>query len=499
MFPYSSIWLACDRSAILFIHKTNYMKTLFEGLLDDDIFNDIDKAIATEWLKANVKSQYKVMQLKTGELKIWGKLVIKNVDEIGWLNISLLDGDLYIENCRITDLSKIFSDYAKVTGNVSIVGCKNLSDITGLPRFVDGDVTITNCPALKSLEGVSCLAGEVSIMRCGKRFSQSAVKSAFPAAIKIFCSEEDIVANLNEAVINESFQDPILIRLYDQIRNLKKKFNLNVMFGEYSRLDQLSPSDRETFRMDSDKNEKAMLKAARKICANTNRLYGFIATEDWDGNFVIFINNTQNMYWLKDGGFPGDYRSNDVHNVGNVTTLMDVLKRTSRYMNDVKYVHIWFPEGDRYKIRHDRMDLKDGIIDPRDPDQMYRFRREQLDRYTKAAKAIRAARNTDKYKATVEKVDKIMERFNKFMNKVIMDQKWASVNQWRLSGVFDSIRKGYERGASYQKYGVIYAFQNWSTSVVRTLSGESSYGQIDDKPLLDAIAWADKELNAVGM
>lgn len=475
------------------------MKTLFEGLLDDDIFNDIDNAIATEWLKNNVKSQYKVMQLKTGELKVWGKLVIKNVDEMGWLNISLLDGDLYIENCGITDLSKIFSDYAKVTGNISIVGCKNLSDITGLPRFIDGDVTITNCPALKSLEGVSCLAGEVSIMRCGKRFSQSAVKNTFPAAIKIFCSEEDIVANLNEAVINESFQDPILIRLYDQIRNLKKKFNLNVMFGEYSRLDQLSPSDRETFRMDSDKNEKAMLKAARKICANTNRLYGFIATEDWDGNFVLFINNTQNMYWLKDGGFPGDYRSNDVHNVGNVTTLMDVLKRTSRYMNDVKYVHIWFPEGDRYKIRRDRMDLKDGIIDPRDPDQMYRFRREQIERYTKAAKAIRAARDTDKYKSTVAKVDKIMERFNKFMNKVIMDQKWAAANQWKLGSVFDSIRKGYERGASYQRYGLIYAFQNWSTSVVRTLSGESSYGKIDDKPLLDAIAWADKELNSVGM
>lgn len=472
------------------------MKTLYEGLLDDNIFNDIDKAIATDWLKANVKSQYKIMQLKTGELKVWGKLIIKDIDEIGWLNIASLEGDLYIENCGIIDLNRIFAEYAKVKGNINITGCKKLIDISGLPYMVDGNVTITNCPALKELTGVNCLAGEVSVMRCGKRFKQAAVQKAFPAAIAVFCSEEDYEANVNEAFINESFQDPVLIRLYEQIRDAKKKFKLDAMFGAQTRMDRITPSMRTTFR---HSEEKKMLTAARKILANTNRDNGFIATEDYDGKFCMFFNNQQAIYWLQEGGFPDSWNNSDYQDIGNVNDLLDKLKSTSSYMIHIKYVHIWNITSDRWEIQQDRRRSREGMVDVRDKGLMMKLLRDQQDKYRRSVKALKAARNSDQYKAVVAKVNGIMERFTKFMNKLIADPSWAASISYKAGLVFDAIRKGYERGASYQEYGVIYEFQRWSGEIIRTLSKDSTYGSINDSDLLKAIDRADKRLKEVGL
>ena len=475
------------------------MKTLLESLLDDNIFNDIDKAITIDWLKTNVKSDYKVKLLKTGELKVWGKLVIKDVDEFGWLNIARLEGDLYIEDCDIVNLNGIFADNARVTGNIYITGCKKLMDVSGLPRMVDGDVSITNCPALKELTGVDCFAGEVSIMRCGKRFKQNAVKKAFPTAIRVVCSEEEYEANLNEAIVNEAFQDPVLIRLYDQLRNLKKKIDLADMFGTYARLDKISPSQRETYKFS---DQKPLLKAVRKIFTNRSMDRGFIVTEDWDGNFVLFFNNSRRVYWLKEGSFPGSYFQTDFQSGFSATDIIDMFKPGGDYTDNIKLVHIWFLDNDRYEIGVRRRKEKDGMIDPHDDQQMKRILQDQRDKYARAVKALKEARKSDEYKAIIDEVDKIMARFSKFMHKVISDPNWASANSWKFDSVFRSIRQGREDsgGLSNRRYGVIYAFQQWSGSVVRVLSqSEYSYGSTDPTMLKNAIAWADRELNAVGM
>ena len=297
-------------------------------------------------------------------------------------------------------------------------------------------------------------------------------------------------------MVNESFQDPVLIRLYDQIRNLKKKFQISSMFGTQVRLDRILPSQRTTYKYD---DEAKMLKAARKILANTNRDLGFIATEDWDGNFVMFFNNNQAVFWLKEGGFPSSWRGDDYEEIGNVNSLLDMLKRTSPRMTDIKYVHIWSLTSDRWQIQSTRRTARDGMIDVRDADQMHRMLRDQQDKYRRAVKAIKAARGTDQYKTILSKVDSIMQRFSKFMNKMIMDPSWASTISWRADEVFKSIRQGYERGSSYQHYGVIYTFQNWSQSIVRTLAQETTYGKIDDSELLKAIDWANKSLLDVGL
>ena len=131
---------------------------------------------------------------------------------------------------------------------------------------------------------------------------------------------------------------------------------------------------------------------------------------------------------------------------------------------------------------------------------MRQILKDQRKRYARIVKSLKEARKSEQYKAITDKVDKIMARFGKFMNKVIADPSWASANSWRFSGIFNSIRQGYVRGASSQKYGVIYAFQQWSDAVVRALSqSEYTYGTTNTDELEAAIAWADKELTGAGL
>ena len=85
------------------------MKSLLEGLLDDNIFNDIDNEVVGDWLKKNASGQYKSMSLKDGTLKVWGTLIIKKADTIPPLRISFLEGNLYIENTQIETLNGIFN------------------------------------------------------------------------------------------------------------------------------------------------------------------------------------------------------------------------------------------------------------------------------------------------------------------------------------------------------------------------------------------------------
>lgn len=464
------------------------MKSLLEGLLDDNIFNDIDNEVVGDWLKKNASGQYKSMSLKDGTLKVWGTLIIKKVDTIPPLRISFLEGNLYIENAQIETLNGIFNPgYAnKIRGNISITGCPKLHDISALPVMLDGDVSISDCKSLRSLDGVRCLAGEVSIMRCGKRFSKAAVQKAFPASVTIYCSEEDEIPN-----ITESFQDPVLIRLYDQLRNAKLKYRINDMFGSHLQIDKVTPSMRETFKIPAD--EAKMKKAINAIIVR-NGVDGFFVTEDFDGNFKYFYDRFGNEYNLAT-----QYRGLQRGDVLKVSEVRQNLSTSDWHMSNIKYVHVWKPVGiGNSEIQGERRRSREGMV-TNDKRYLKTILQEQRDRYKAAVAKIKAARKSDVYKNKVAEVDKIMERFSKFMNKLIADNSWASSIGYKASPVFDSIRQGYVRGSDFQRYGVIYAFQQWSSNVVRTLAGEANtWTKIDSTELDKAIAWADKELSGVG-
>ena len=465
------------------------MKALFEGLLDDNIFNDIDNQVVGDWLKDHASGQYKTMQLKDGTLKVWGTLIIKKAQSIPPLRISFLEGNLYIEHSDIETLTGLFNPgYAnKIRGNIFITGCPKLHDISALPATLDGDISISDCKSLRSLEGVYCMAGGVSIMRCGKRFSKAAVQKAFPASVNIYCSEEELIANLNE-----SFQDPVLIRLYEQLRNGKKKFSITDMLGNHTQLDKITPSMRETFKMPAD--EAKMKKAINAIIVRGG-VYGFFVTEDWDGDFVYFYNKDGLEYCLD-----AEHKWQQAGVLLKVSEIRAHLSPTSPYMSNIKYVHVWKPVGlDTYDISSQRRVAQAGIV-TNDPGYLKLILRNQRDRYKAAVAKIKSMRKSDAYKNKAAEVERIMERFTKFVNKLIADPKWAGSIGYQASSVFDSIRQGYIRGNPYQRYGVIYAFQQWSNNVVRTLSGNADRMTVIDPTELDkAIAWANDELTKVGL
>lgn len=472
------------------------MIDLYEGLLDGGIFNDIEKTVVTDWLKQNAQGNYKTMLLKNGTLKIWGRLIL-NSDNIPPLRISFLEGNLYIENSNLTSLEGLFDDLPKIKGNIEITNCPNLTDLTGLPHMIDGDITVTNCKSLRSLEGVNCLAGEVQIMKCGKRFSKSAVSKAFPAAIRIYCSEEDIIADLNEAVVNESFEDPVLVRLYDQLRNLKLKLNIPELFGTGIQLDKITPSMRETFRIPQD---VAKMKSAVNSIVVRGGVNGFIATESFDGEFGYLYNTWGDRFDLHTPANDRAWYARGSNGTRmKVSEIRSDLSAGSRLLSDTKFVHVWKPVGiEAHTIRGDRAAAKSGLIEF-DKESLDKILRDQQNRYRAAVKQLKATRKSDVYKSKVAEVDKIMTRFTKFMHKLIMDPAWANSIGYKRDFVFDAIRKGYIKGALHQEYGVIYAFQCWSNSIVRTLAGDGLYSKIDSTDLDKALARADERLSDVGM
>lgn len=107
-----------------------------------------------DWLKEYASGKYKTMKLKNGTRKVWGTLIIKNFheDHFPALNISRLEGSMYIENCSAEDLTGLFAEESFLTNDLHITKCDNLTDMTGAPFHVGGWLYVTAC--MKSREGM---------------------------------------------------------------------------------------------------------------------------------------------------------------------------------------------------------------------------------------------------------------------------------------------------------------------------------------------------------
>lgn len=107
------------------------MKTLAlklqEGILDDmdDILDNVEAGAVDDWLKEYASGKYKTMKLKNGTRKVWGTLIIKNFheDHFPALNISRLEGSMYIENCTAEDLTGLFAEESFLTNDLHITKC----------------------------------------------------------------------------------------------------------------------------------------------------------------------------------------------------------------------------------------------------------------------------------------------------------------------------------------------------------------------------------------
>lgn len=469
------------------------MKALRESLLDiGSLEKTIDNTVASEWLIEHSVQPIKVKKTKIG-VEVKGDIVLRNVDNIPPIGINKVLGNVYIEDSTCSNPDGLFARYATVSG-LFLTNCSNITELKWLPRYIDNELSIMGCKSLRSLEGTECSAPEVTIMKCGKRFSEKAVQDVFKGVTRIYCSLEEV----DESFVNEAFSDPVLTRLYDQLRNNKLKIRIETMLDTSVRLDKITPSMRQTFGF--DENSQA-IKAARAIVANKNSDAGFIVTEDWDGNFVDLYNQEQKVYHLS-----GSQTYSRIYKLPNVTSILDRLHSDNLAMENIRFIHVWNLSKNhterRWNIQQARMASREGVIDPTNKDQLTRFLQNQQARYKRAVKSLRAERQGSEYKQITAKVEALMTRFTKFINKMIADPSWATSIIYKTEDVFNSFRQGYIQTKHTQRYGVIYAFQKWSTHIVKTIAqSEYVWGNNDENlnQLNAAMRWADTALKDVGM
>lgn len=362
------------------------MKTLYESLLDaDSIDNNIEQAVIGEWLKKCCKDIPKLMPLKNGDLKVSGDLKLKGCKDtkIPELRITHVRGSVYIDDCDFESLSGMFGHMAKITGSLYITNCPNLKNLVGAPWSIEDEISISNCKSFDSVEGGPALVSSVQIMKCKKRFNKSTLEKTFRAATQIFCSEEEIYANITEAM-----QDPVLIRFWDQVRDLKSNIKMTAIVGNGYAIDKISPANRKTFKPD-DKNAE---KAVRQILGNgVNSSYGFVLLEDFDGNFPIAYNGYNTTRWIinpKDRSYYTSKTGNE--NISGVQMAMSVFKNDIKKFNIAK-VHVYIldhRELGTHNLSMQRTANKGGAIAMYSDDQLKQMLREQQDRYKRAVAQI---------------------------------------------------------------------------------------------------------------
>lgn len=469
------------------------MKGLYESLLGDDIFNNIEDVVSKDWMQQHCTGSYKSQTLKNGKVKIRGTLVIKDADYIPSLNITSLDGKLYIEHCKVGNLDGLFDRFGDFKCDIYISDCPNLTNISGLPVAMHGEVSISDCKSLTNLDGTDCMCDRVTIMKCGKRFNKTTVKKHFPLCQPdhgIFCSEEEC-----DAMICESFHDPILMRLWDQLKNDKMQVKLGQIFGVRLSIDKISPSCRTTFKF--PEQEKAMKSAVRSIMIRYGE-DGLVVTEDWDGRFRHIYSSWHHggkQYSLS----PKDRFKGEKGYVFGERDVAAAVSSGSTIMQDVKYVHVWKFDDDlsNRKLQQARAEAKHGVINY-DKESLENMLFAQRSRYKDAVKKIKAIRGSAEYKAMGEKVNKIMERFSKLVTKMIAEPTWAKNNRFDIDRVIESIREGWAPGRKYQQYGVIYLFQLYAAQVINVSNGDG--GNMPDPTELDkAIEKADRQLSKIGL
>ncbi len=146
--------------------------------------------------------------------------------------IAKVQGNLTIQNCpNLKTLEGLFKlgangDLPIITGNLIIYNCPKLEDLAdNVFPVVYGDMTIQNCPKITKLPriGGPTQGGNVTFLHNGKKLKKDKVKKVYPYAKMIFCSQEDIEqSKIDESMmINEDFSNPVLSLVNDAFKNCR--------------------------------------------------------------------------------------------------------------------------------------------------------------------------------------------------------------------------------------------------------------------------------------
>lgn len=373
---------------------------------DDDIVAGADKVIIEDWIKNNVKGDFKYSRFKDGTLKIKGNFIIRNYKEdVFPIEFNIRDaekGAIYIENCpNLKSIKGLFYDRASIDSDLIINGCDSLVSLEGCPEKVNNFICSNN-KSLKSLDGMpSYIIGQVTMIKNGKKFKENQLKSKSNIALDIYCS----VDNNNENIILEDFSNPVLSRLFKFMKekNINRHDIDTVLYNNIS-WDKLGPSANQTYRYDDKKG----LTAARNIIRNG---YGLVILMDINKEFTHIINGNNQVLDIKSiSRYTHVYRM-------KYTEIMELFDKCyefividlSKYNKDIDNVSSW-------QLSVDRRKSKEGMLNPGDEEQNRKIKNTNIERY-KAALADNRIYKDINYDDVIRIMTKINELYNKFISK----------------------------------------------------------------------------------
>lgn len=528
---------------------------LSEGMFDmqgeDRLAKGVEKDLTEMFLKT-CKGDFKPVFFKDGSCRINGKLIISRLttDKI-YLNCKDFHGKLIIENCpNLTTLQGSFLEKMVVfDGSITINQCPELVSVMGLPGLIKGDLSITNCKKLKSYEGIDMVYGNFYWQGNGKKYTPEQLKDKVHVIKKIFCSGEEIEADINESMISEAFNNPWLQRLAAQFKkypykeyswgdNNPDKFNtIDRLFDRYSRvshlhsrlLDKISNEDIDVYDMGSEKDKKELSKAfydaynAQNGNAADIMLVYNEEIEEFVGCFGAVVKNrgAQNagVEWVI---FPHKAPSDsswDKHSGEMKTswyTKTDAKNKLLNYGNGYTVVVINTGEDtgtswdERSKIKQDRINSQEGMITPGDEEQYKKIAAANMKRYKDLVAQLRLSRKKSDESAGY---DKIIDEYEKINNRIIklvraIAKNPGSFNKYEVTGFLNWVRDEQRRNPNYKywqknsgpsyygEYGLMYYFRLFMDDYMSCFGG-GYYKSSPDNADYQALERSSKNMKAI--
>ncbi len=538
-----------------FIKILQNITPLSEGLFDmeggDRLEKGVEKDLNDMFLKS-CKGDFKTVYFKDGSVRVNGKLIISHTD-IERININCKDfhGKLIIENCpKLVGFEGSFLEkFAVFDGSITINQCPSLVSLKGLPGLIKGDLSVTNCKKLKSIDGVDSVFGNLYWNGNGKKYTEEEIKGRTSVIKKIFCGEEEIVANIEESFINEAFNNQWLQRLALQLKKYPyktsswktdykevDKYNtVQDLFADYGRtsirsggrigrvLDKISNEDIDVYDMSNDADKKDLSKA----------IYSSYSLNDKNGSDLILVFNEDLGEFVKAYGYTSRLRGSQKDTVVCVslphkdgyyreyksTHLTKTEVKDSLLKLGVGYTVVVINSGEstgtstdaRYKLRTDRLNAQKGVINPGDVEQYKEIAKANLKRYKDLLAQMRLNRKkedeTSGYDKIIDEYEKIQLRVIKLVRGITKNPK--SFNSYEIEGFLQWLKDEQRRNPNfrwnskssgpqyYGEYGLMYYFKSFMNRYMECFgnSYKSSVDASDYKYLESATESLKKAIN----
>ena len=465
---------------------------LSEGMFDMEGGDRLEKAVAKDSTKMfldTCKGSFNTVYFKDGSCRVNGKLIISGIEsEQLYINIKDFHGKLIIENCpNLTTFQDSFlTKFAVFDGSLTINQCPALTSVIGLPGLIKGDLSITNCKKLKSIDGIDTVFGNVYWQGNGKKYTEEQLKDKIHVIKKIFCSEDEIEANIEEGLVVEAFNNQWLQRLAAQFKkypykeysyreNEPDKYNkVNDIFKNYGRvsamygrlLDKITNDDIDVYDMSDEADKKAVGKAFYDAYSadNANGADLFLVYKEDLGEFIGGFGRTLKargrqgvgMYWIY---FPNKERSVGRMGEGTWFTKTEAKQYLLQFGNGYTVVVINSGKttgtgyGDKNKIVRDRQQSQQGMINPGDEEQYKAIAAANLKRYKDEVAKIKLARkksDTAGYDKIIDEYEQINVRIIKLTRAIAKDPK--SYQKYEVQSFFEWVRDERRYNSNYKPW-----------------------------------------------